>query len=164
MTTETKARYNFYPTGTFSIIEGRLGAEPEIKVLESGKRLVKLNIATNAGSKKKEDGSYDYVTEWSSVTIWENGGESTLLIDTIANPPSDKLVFGKGHSVILYAHIISNLRVYNDKPFRDITVTQFHHLYKTLGQKPSESNNNGTSENGTKSSEVPEVDTPDIPF
>ena len=148
-TENTTARYSFYASGSFTIIEGRLGADPEIKTLDNGKRLVKLSIAVNAGSKKKDDGTYENLTEWNSVTIWDNGGASTLLIDTIAKPPSDKLVFQKGNQVVLYCHATKSLRVYNDKPFCDITATQFYHLYKVL------SNGNGA----TKSEEPTETAT-----
>lgn len=45
------------------ILVGRLGADPEIRHLESGKSVANFNIATN----RTKD-----ITDWHKVTVWGN--------------------------------------------------------------------------------------------
>jgi len=48
---------------------GNLGKDPEIKTLESGKKMAKLTIATN-DSYINEQGQKVETTEWHNVTFW----------------------------------------------------------------------------------------------
>ncbi|MCC7520067.1 MAG: single-stranded DNA-binding protein [Flavobacteriaceae bacterium] len=48
---------------------GHLGKDPEIKTLESGKKMAKLTIATK-DSYLNEQGQKVETTEWHNVTIW----------------------------------------------------------------------------------------------
>jgi single-strand DNA-binding protein len=53
---------------------GFLGNDPEIKTLESGKKLAKLRIATNE-SYTDEQGKKVENTSWHSVTFWGKGAD-----------------------------------------------------------------------------------------
>jgi single-strand DNA-binding protein len=53
---------------------GNLGSAPEIKTLEGGKKMAKLNIATNE-SYKNQKGEWIKDTTWHSVTAWGNNAE-----------------------------------------------------------------------------------------
>jgi hypothetical protein len=57
------SRYQYFAQGIEVSICGRLGAEPEIKTLDNGNRVMKLSIAYPAGSRKKEDGTYELIGE-----------------------------------------------------------------------------------------------------
>ncbi len=48
---------------------GRLGSKPEIKKSRNGKSYTQFNIATNH-SRKKEDGTYEELTEWHRIMVW----------------------------------------------------------------------------------------------
>jgi single-strand DNA-binding protein len=48
---------------------GHLGANPEIKTLENGNKMAKLNIATNE-SYKNQKGETVKETQWHSVVVW----------------------------------------------------------------------------------------------
>ena len=53
---------------------GNLGSAPEVKTLEGGQKMVKLNIATNETYKNQKN----YIvqdTTWHSVTAWGNNAE-----------------------------------------------------------------------------------------
>jgi single-strand DNA-binding protein len=48
---------------------GHLGANPEIKTLENGNKMAKLNIATNE-SYKNQKGETVKETQWHNVVVW----------------------------------------------------------------------------------------------
>jgi single-strand DNA-binding protein len=50
------------------IIVGRLGADPEVKAINSGTTVARLNIATSEAWVK--DGQKQERTEWHRVTVW----------------------------------------------------------------------------------------------
>jgi single-strand DNA-binding protein len=50
---------------------GFLGANPEIKTLENGNKLAKLNLATNE-SYKNQQGEKVTETQWHTVVAWGN--------------------------------------------------------------------------------------------
>lgn len=50
-------------------IVGRLGQDPEIKVLESGQTLTKFSVATSEKYKKK-DGTETETTTWHNIVTW----------------------------------------------------------------------------------------------
>lgn len=55
---------------------GRLGKEPEIKTIPSGKFVAKLSVATSE-RKKDDSGKWtDGPTEWHTVVVWEDKGEA----------------------------------------------------------------------------------------
>lgn len=51
------------------ILVGNLGKDPELKTLESGKKLVNFSLATSEKFKETT------VTEWHNVTMWEKAAE-----------------------------------------------------------------------------------------
>ena len=50
---------------------GHLGANPEVKKLENGNKMVKLSLATNESYKDK-NGETVKETMWHSITVWGN--------------------------------------------------------------------------------------------
>ena len=135
-------RYSFYEKGAFISLKGRLGHDLEVKNYDNS-RLVKLNIAVDAGSKKEND-EWQTVTNWYSFNVWDKGGNSKLLLDNIENPPSEKLVFQKGNLVKVYGTVQQNLRIYEDKPYIDYTFIDFLNLFKVFNnslQQNLEQNN-----------------------
>lgn len=53
---------------------GRLGMDPEIKKLESGKKLAKFSIATTE-SYKNQKGERVEDTQWHNIVVWERNAE-----------------------------------------------------------------------------------------
>lgn len=53
---------------------GHLGADPELKTIDSGARVARLRIATNE-SYKTASGDWKDETMWHSVTAWEKLAE-----------------------------------------------------------------------------------------
>ncbi len=53
---------------------GNLGSAPEVKTLQGGQKMVKLNIATNE-MYKNQKGEMVKDTTWHSVTAWGNNAE-----------------------------------------------------------------------------------------
>lgn len=49
---------------------GRLGSDPEVRRLENGVAVAKLNVATNDNYKDKTTGEWVEQTEWHSVVAW----------------------------------------------------------------------------------------------
>lgn len=54
------------------ILIGNLGADPEIKSLESGVSVARLRIATSENYKDKNTNEWKEVTEWHTVTMWRS--------------------------------------------------------------------------------------------
>lgn len=53
---------------------GRLGADPEVRVLEGGVAVARLSVATNEYYKDKE-GNLQETTEWHNVVAWRDLAE-----------------------------------------------------------------------------------------
>ncbi len=53
---------------------GHLGNKPEIKILDSGKKMAKFSIATNE-TYKKNNGEKVTDTEWHNVVAWNKTAE-----------------------------------------------------------------------------------------
>ena len=88
---------------------GRLGQDPDIRMLDSGKKVAHFNIATN-GSYRNADGSRIDETTWHSIVAW-NG---------LAELCSKYLK--KGREVCIEGRI--NYRVYTDKNGQQKNVTE----------------------------------------
>lgn len=56
---------------------GHLGAEPEMKTLESGAKVARINLATNE-SYKLQNGEWKEETMWHTVTAWNQLAERML--------------------------------------------------------------------------------------
>ena len=55
------------------ILIGNLGADPEVKSFQNGGRIANLRIATSENWKDKATGERQERTEWSSITIQNDG-------------------------------------------------------------------------------------------
>ena len=53
---------------------GRLGAQPEVVTLDSGRTLARFSLATNESYKNKE-GEWQENTQWHNITTWGNVAE-----------------------------------------------------------------------------------------
>jgi len=58
------------------ILIGRLGSDPEVKTLNGGKSLAKLNLATNSAWRDRESGENREHTEWHRVVVWGKPAEN----------------------------------------------------------------------------------------
>jgi len=56
------------------ILVGNLGADPEVRTLESGAMVAKLRLATNE-SYKDRNGEWQTQTEWHDVVLWRSLAE-----------------------------------------------------------------------------------------
>ena len=52
------------------ILIGNLGADPEIRTLESGVSVARLRLATSESYKDKNTDEWKENTEWHSITLW----------------------------------------------------------------------------------------------
>ena len=57
------------------ILVGNLGADPEIRNLESGAKVAKLSVATNENYQDK-NGEWQKITEWHNVVAWRRLADS----------------------------------------------------------------------------------------
>ncbi len=55
-------------------IGGRLGFDPKLKTLDSGKVVCNLSVATNE-SRKAANGDYEKVVTWHSADVWGKSAE-----------------------------------------------------------------------------------------
>lgn len=55
------------------IIVGNLGADPEVRTMQSGDKVVNLSIATSESWKDRATGERKERTEWHRVVIWNQG-------------------------------------------------------------------------------------------
>lgn len=55
------------------ILVGNLGADPEVRALQNGSKVVNLSIATSESWKDKNTGEKKERTEWHRVVIWNEG-------------------------------------------------------------------------------------------
>lgn len=74
---------------------GRLGAQPEVVKLDSGKSLARFTVATNENYRSK-DGEWQEKTQWHSITAW--GGAA----DRVAK------MLTKGTEVLVEGKIVNN--------------------------------------------------------
>jgi len=63
--------------GTLNNVEliGRLGADPELRMLANGASVCRFNLATNRVGAQDEKGARQIETEWISVEAWERLAE-----------------------------------------------------------------------------------------
>ncbi len=100
---------------------GNLGMNPEIKTLESGKKIAKMSIATNE-SYKNSEGKKVTETYWHNLIAW---GKTAEIAEKLLN---------KGSEVAIEGKLVS--RSYTDKEgkARYITEVQVNELL-VLGAK-----------------------------
>jgi single-strand DNA-binding protein len=104
---------------------GNLGADPEIKTLDGGKKMARFNMATNE-SYNNSKGEKVTETQWHQVVAWGKAAELT-----------EKLLF-KGSEVAIEGKLVN--RVYNNKEGEKkyITEVQLNEML-LLGDKKKES-------------------------
>lgn len=56
-------------------LRGFVGADPEVKNTEKGKKVVQLRIATNEAYTDRKSGEKIVSTHWHSVTLWNGTAE-----------------------------------------------------------------------------------------
>jgi single-strand DNA-binding protein len=101
---------------------GRLGADVEVKSLESGKQLAKISVATNESYKNKE-GEWTDNTTWHNVVAW---GKTAELAAQLLKKGSEVALEGK----------LSN-RSYEDKDGNKRYVTEVvMSTFLNLSKKP----------------------------
>lgn len=71
---------------------GNLGKDPDIKVLDSGHKVVSISIACSRKVKNKESGESKEYTEWIPVVAWDNLAEN---ISKLARKGSQVYVEGE---------------------------------------------------------------------
>lgn len=54
------------------ILVGNVGADPEIRTLDSGVKVARIRLATTERVPNKDKSGYTDVTEWHSITLWRN--------------------------------------------------------------------------------------------
>lgn len=136
----TDIRYSIYQDGMDVTFEGGLASDLEVKEA-NGKKYISLSIAVNGGSKKKEDGTWEQVTDWNQVTIWEwNGGNARELISFVENNTNEKVKFYKGNRIKLKCTATKILSEGKDgKTYINWNIHKFYDLVKIMG------NNSGNS-------------------
>lgn len=110
---------------------GNVGADPEVKTLESGVKTAKIRVATSESFKKKDSDEWEQRVEWHTVILWRNLADTT-----------DKYI-RKGSRVFIEGTI--HYRTYTDKngvekSVAEITATELKLLEKkepTTNPEPS---------------------------
>jgi single-strand DNA-binding protein len=74
---------------------GRLGAQPEIVKLDSGRTLARFSIATNESYKNK-NGEWQENTQWHNLTAW--GKTAELAVKMLA----------KGQEIVVEGKLVNN--------------------------------------------------------
>lgn len=54
------------------ILVGNVGADPEIRALESGVKVARIRLATTERVPNKDKSGYTDITVWHSITLWRN--------------------------------------------------------------------------------------------
>lgn len=71
---------------------GNLGKDPDMKVLESGHKVVSISIACSRKVKNKDNGETKEYTEWIPIVAWDNLAE---IISQLARKGSQVYVEGE---------------------------------------------------------------------
>jgi single-strand DNA-binding protein len=91
------------------ILVGNLGADPEIRTMQDGRRLCSLRVATS--ERWKRDGEWQEKTEWHTVTVWVEA-----LVDALEK------YSGKGSKVLIEGKL--ETRKWTDKDGKDRYTTE----------------------------------------
>jgi single-strand DNA-binding protein len=70
---------------------GRLGVQPEVVNLDSGKKLARFTLATNENYKNK-NGEWQSITQWHSINAW---GKLAELVQKLLTKGQEIVVEGK---------------------------------------------------------------------
>lgn len=63
--------------GTLNAVEliGRLGADPELRMVSTGSAVCRFNLATNRYAAKDEQGQWTTDTDWTTIEVWDRLAE-----------------------------------------------------------------------------------------
>ena len=141
------------------ILLGHLGKDPELRVLDSGKKVARFSLATTESYKDKNGERVDR-TEWHNISFW---GPIADVIEKYLKKGSQIYMEGK-----------LTTRSYDDKEGVKKYITEIEGQTMTmLGGKPSGNNgaeNNSSSYSGKKETSEPvnqsilAEDSDDLPF
>jgi single-strand DNA-binding protein len=87
----------FFKTNTMNALKnkvnliGRLGVQPEIVNMESGRKLARFTLATNENYKNK-NGEWQSITQWQSINAW---GKLAELVQKLLTKGQEIVVEGK---------------------------------------------------------------------
>lgn len=74
------------------ILIGNVGADPEIRTLESGVKVARIRLATTERVPNKDKSGYTDVTEWHNITLWRNLAD---VVDRYVRKGSQLYIEGK---------------------------------------------------------------------
>lgn len=74
------------------ILVGNVGADPEIRTLESGVKVARIRLATTERVPNKDKSGYSDVTEWHNITLWRNLAD---VVDKYVRKGSQLYIEGK---------------------------------------------------------------------
>ncbi len=136
-------------------ISGRLVADPEIRALDSGRKVASARIAVDRDYKNKESGERE--SDFFNVTAW--AGTAEFLVQ----------YFGKGDPIILNGRLQS--RQYQDKDGNNRTAIEIvaNNIYFAGSQKNSGDDTSSGTPRHTHSDSAPAapsggVDDNELPF
>ena len=100
---------------------GNLGSNPEIKTLESGKKLAKMNLATNE-TYKNNKGEKVTETQWHNLVVW---GKTAEIVE--------KYLL-KGHQIAIEGKLVNRNYTNKNGEKRYITEVQVNELLMLGGK------------------------------
>ena len=74
------------------ILLGNVGAEPEVRALESGAKVARLRLATTERYTDRQTNETKELTEWHTVTLWRNLAD---VVDKYVHKGSQVYIEGK---------------------------------------------------------------------
>ena len=54
------------------ILVGNVGADPEVRTIESGVKMARIRVATTEKIFNKDKNEYTSATDWHNITVWRN--------------------------------------------------------------------------------------------
>lgn len=153
------------------ILIGNLGADPEVRTLDSGTKVAKLSLATNENYRDRNTNEWQTITEWHNVILWRHLADNA------------ERMLRKGSLVYIEGKL--STRKYqdkdgNDKYFTEVVANTMRSLDRrestgASGYFPSEENDpfasrssspasTGTVSSSSDSSAAAEEDEDDLPF
>ena len=92
-----KQFFNLFKINTMNALKnkvsliGRLGVQPEVVNLDSGKKLARFTLATNENYKNK-NGEWQSITQWHTINAW---GKLAELVQKLLTKGQEIVVEGK---------------------------------------------------------------------
>lgn len=121
-------------TNNVTVLDGRLGQEPELRVTQSGVKVATYTLAvTRQMAKDKEN----QITDWFNIVSW--GDQADLVVNNLH----------KGTRVILLGKF--QTRSYDNKEGKKVTVTEF--MQDVMGIVPKKTE--ALNETGSTFDELP---------